>query len=195
MHLMRISTSLLLFTIVGCKDDGSPVAPVREPSNLVINGSFEVNGNPTLEGWTGKFDPDTTLKACYTFTNDVPAGGGNWSFAFENPAQDLWLRTHISAPGQFCGYRLAFWAKSTVVFTEASLLVSSSGSQTASGKRITIRDSVWRQYSVAIGVGDTSLYEDFTDSIRILQIELRCSHNPSVIGRAQFDDLRLSKLE
>ena len=55
---------LTIFAITACRKDNAI------PQNLISNSSFENNGNPSFQGWTGNL---------YAFVNNVPANGGQWS--------------------------------------------------------------------------------------------------------------------
>lgn len=59
---------LAVFAISGCKKDKK----VSE-GNLIANSTFESNGQPNFQGWTG-------IKS---FSNDVPPDGGKWSLRLE----------------------------------------------------------------------------------------------------------------
>ena len=191
LHRILILTLVLLLLISGCKKD-SLVMPSIPEANLVTNGSFESNGAPTLEGWTGQFNPDTSLKRYYIFSNDVPPGGGQWSFSFNNPAEELWLWTDIPIPGPMHNYQLTLWGKSTLPFTNAILYVSASGYRLFTGKNVEITDSTWKEYTITLGVSDSSLYASYPDSIRTLRVQFESSNSPRG-GKAFFDLVQLER--
>ncbi len=64
---------LILTTLIflQCNDDS--VTSPEIGHNLIVNPSFEENGNASLEGWVIAGD---TLNR---FTNDTPPNGGNWA--------------------------------------------------------------------------------------------------------------------
>lgn len=75
MQSIKILISLLalivfIFTFLFCEE--SPVESQEYP-NLLANGSFEKNNNPTLQGWT------FGNRQLARLTNEAPPKGGNWS--------------------------------------------------------------------------------------------------------------------
>jgi hypothetical protein len=69
-HFMCFLLVLFLFSNTGCKQ--SPVGPHTE-DNLLSNSSFEINNNPTLEGWQSGNQQLAEL------VHDAPPNGGSWS--------------------------------------------------------------------------------------------------------------------
>lgn len=83
--------------------------------NLIQNGSFEDSlGNPSLAGWYLYGYVDTLF---FQSSNNVPAGGGNWSVrlatAFPQTHHIAWFITGIQ--GTYV-YKLSVWAEKTVPF-------------------------------------------------------------------------------
>lgn len=67
---------LLLCLLVGCSK--KPTGPSQKSDgNLLPNGSFELKGEPTLEGWQAA---DTNLAS---LAEDAAPGGGRWSLKLE----------------------------------------------------------------------------------------------------------------
>jgi hypothetical protein len=189
-------TFIISFFIILCnlsckKNESLPNAPPLEPRNLVSNDSFESNGVPTLDGWTGRFDPDTSLRRYYSFSNDTPPGGGHWSFLVENPDQvEIRLSTDVSIAGIFRDHKLTVWAKAVNLQTELVLYVSAMGSHIASGRSVAVNDSVWKEYSITIDIQDSTSYRAFPDSTRILRVQFEVRQS-SLQGKAFFDMVRL----
>jgi len=67
---------LLLSLLVGCSE--TTTGPSQESDgNLLPNGSFELNGQPTLEGWQAANDSLVSL------TEEAAPEGGRWSLKLE----------------------------------------------------------------------------------------------------------------
>ena len=77
-HLLLIwGMTAALPVAAGCRQSGlQPDDPSRS-SNLVENGSFEEDGQPTLEGWRV---PSPELAS---LVEEAPSGGGHWSLKLE----------------------------------------------------------------------------------------------------------------
>ncbi|HEY5370042.1 MAG TPA: hypothetical protein VIJ75_13755 [Hanamia sp.] len=71
-NLLTTTILLTLLTVVSCKRDVA--IPQKENGNLIINSSFENNGQQSFQGWTG---------SGYSFVNDVPTNGGQWALQLE----------------------------------------------------------------------------------------------------------------
>ena len=48
-----------------------------EPDNLITNPSFEIDGQPNIDGWNTLFNKDHFID--WGFWEDTPPGGGQWS--------------------------------------------------------------------------------------------------------------------
>jgi hypothetical protein len=67
---------MLLALFVGCSE--MTTGPDQESDgNLLLNGSFEFDGEPTLEGWRAADDSLVRL------TEEAAPGGGSWSLQLE----------------------------------------------------------------------------------------------------------------
>ncbi len=100
---------LVIFYFSSCKNPVDNKTGTEE--NLIQNSSFELNGNPTREGWTyySNFPTDTSDGI---FSNDVPPGGGNWSLVVGVGDRVVkYLETKVAAPTGEHYYRLSAWAK------------------------------------------------------------------------------------
>ena len=66
---------LTIFAATSCRKDNA-IVPSGANENLITDSSFESNGQPSFQGWTGQ-------SKTYSFVNDVPTGGGQWSLQLE----------------------------------------------------------------------------------------------------------------
>ncbi len=72
-HTMKSKFAFLVFATIilfGCNKEN----PVQPGDNLITNGSFEDNGNFSLDGWTNNNTSSST---------DVPGGGGSFSLKID----------------------------------------------------------------------------------------------------------------
>ena len=152
---------LLVCLLPSCKN---PVDNHREfDEDLIHNSSFEVNGNPTTNGWTyfSNLPPDTLQGE---FSHDVPPSGGNWSLVLTVGDRVFrYWRTTIAAPGETNRYRLSVWAKAyrdTPISSPSYVALALDGTIL---KRQDIQDSTWRYYetidTVSTQLGDTLTVE------------------------------------
>ena len=82
-----------------------------DTTNAILLSSFEFNGNSCLEGWQS-MDSISTFK--YSFSSDVPLGGGDWSLQLRAIAYNsIGIDTTIllSTSDSLKNYILTFWAK------------------------------------------------------------------------------------
>jgi hypothetical protein len=85
-RVLQILFLALVFCLPNCTKDRAivaeaPVAPevpaVPPNQNLILNASFENNGQPTIKNWiTNSWPNDSSLAS---IAQDAPAGGGQWS--------------------------------------------------------------------------------------------------------------------
>ena len=83
-----------------------------DTTNAILLSSFEYNGIPYLAGWQPE-DSISTNK--YSFSNDVPNGGGNWSLQLQGVKKYTEVRIDttitLSPLDSLKNYILTFWAK------------------------------------------------------------------------------------
>ena len=156
---LLISLYLFVCFFMNCENS----VDTRNGSNedLIQNSSFEIDGNPSINGWTFKtsYFPIDTLFTY--FSNDVPPSGGKWSVFL--PVGDRlvsYLQKRIAAPVGKNRYRLSVWAK-------AYLSIPSGGSSgfvslalnTTNIKSIAGADTTWQYYesidTITANKGDT----------------------------------------
>ena len=106
---MKFSFLILLLGAAGCSNSttttNGPYAPI-----LLTNSTFDVSGNPSLNGWTyGKSDIDSQAQ----FEHDAPPSfAAQWSIALE-PG---WIPSTTFVTRSFTGltsgiYKLSLWSK------------------------------------------------------------------------------------
>jgi hypothetical protein len=94
--ISTIVVVLVICLISGCKKDESDVPE----GNLISNSTFEVNGIPGFDGWTG---------SSYSFIQDVPATDGIWALQLEPE----WLPGEGYAETYITGYQGSYTFKFT----------------------------------------------------------------------------------
>ena len=80
--LANISTlTIILWLIIGgCSNRIVEVHIPQVPVNLITNGSFEIDHQASLIGWS----PDTTMGDFVNYSTDTPLGGGSFSIKLRN---------------------------------------------------------------------------------------------------------------
>ncbi len=99
-----------LIFCTSCKKDN---AAISQTQNLILNPSFEINGQPTAENWFfgAGIEGDTSSTS---LSQDTPPRGGNWSL----PLSPGWVpqvgyaETYINALEGTNVYELHVWMKS-----------------------------------------------------------------------------------
>ena len=116
----------LIFIISSCsKNDDDIINPFAgkinfgDTTNAIFLSSFELNGNPSIQGWQ-PWDSLSTLK--YSFSNNVPVGGGNWSLELRGGAyakNSVEATLDLNPSDSLKNYVLSFWAigKGQVIFS------------------------------------------------------------------------------
>ncbi len=116
----------------------------EEPANvieLIHNSSFEMNGNPSRQGW---LVDDTSL--CQLI-NDAPPGGGNWSLKIY--AEWTFLhsaRTTVSPSEGTHQFEFSVYGKK-VKFHGSAILYIKHADTLIFRKFVTITDTTWTRYS------------------------------------------------
>lgn len=140
----------MLSGVSGCNESSSTASGPGSQEELILNGSFEQGGAPSLTGWKQSY-PDTAFAH---FSTDVPAGGGSYSLSLLNtwgPLPDL-QATVPAAPGLH-HFRLTFYSKETPAIARqfASGIVSIAHKTVDSlvyRKWIGVSDSDWTGYTL-----------------------------------------------
>ncbi len=182
--IFLISGYVFVFFFLSCKNPVDNHQELNE--DLIQNSSFEVNGNPTINGWTYHSNiPSDTLQEI--FSNEVPPSGGNWSLLLVVGDRVMkYLQTKIAAPVGYNLYKLSVWAKSYWSSPRGSPSYIAIYLNDSIRKRVDIKDSTWTYYetcdTILTQVGDT------------LTIELN-SGTAYRVQRTYFDLCRLELLK
>ncbi len=80
-----------------------------EPDNLITNPSFEIDSQPSLDGWTSPID----LAYYNIFKEDAPPEGGHWSIRLEPGwvPQEGFIETIITGINERGIFELSAWMK------------------------------------------------------------------------------------
>ncbi len=178
-HLSRIALPcLVVLTVCSCKDNSVNTDSIP---NLIGNSSFELKGQPSLEGWI----IDTTLAKV---AHDAPVGGGNWSLGLEPGwyPQDGFAHTYITNHQGSGWYNLGAWMRSTNHWIGSVSFGKWSGGVLAYAKSITSDSSEWH-------------YVALIDSVPLqpndsLAVELSAGSTELANGFVFFDLISLQRL-
>ena len=170
--LIILSSTCLLWN---CDECSTCTDPPGDEDKILVNTSFENNGNPFADGW---------IITLGDFSTDTPADGGIYSVALEanNPFGGEATIT-VKSLTDFDIYNLSFYAKFENIRGYASLLFIKDG-EVSKQNFITITDTSWTLYSIT----DT-FQTSAGDSIKIL---FRGGTTSIFPGKTFFD---LCKLE
>ncbi len=145
-----------LFFLFSCAEENT-TEPTEE--NLLVNTSFEKNGQASDDGWT--------LPTGSDFSTNVPPNGGSYSLVLE-ASQPPGIYAFIKVPvkSQYTINKLSFWAFSTGVssgiFGKAILSLIRNGAELQS-KSIQIDAITWQNYSIQdtfnVAAGDSFLVQ------------------------------------
>ncbi len=153
--LLLISLYLFVCFFLSCENSVDTQNGSNE--DLIQNSSFEIDGNPSINGWTF-FHPIQKEFKC--FSNEVPPYGGKWSVYLPLVGDRIvsHLQTKIAAPAGTNRYRLSVWAKAWSVPGGSSGFVSL-GLNTTNIKSIICTDTTWQYYesidTITANKGDT----------------------------------------
>lgn len=168
--VMIITFGMLHFS---CKETTvEPTTPVNEISNP----SFEVDGKPSIAGWS---QSDTSF---IKFSGDVPPGGGNWSVSIETIWGTSRIRTNIQPDNGTHRYYLSTWSKIQGVGGEIYLILNNTVR-----KKIFVADTIWNVYTIIDTIsaksGDT------------ITIQLSGGFSQLRTGKTYFDLCTFQKLD
>jgi len=168
-----------LFLLWNCDECSTCTNPPDEEDKILVNTSFEKNGNPSTDGWM------ISIALGY-FVTDTPTGGGSYSIALEasNPGGEAVIT--VGALTGFNVYRLNFFAKFENISSSATLSFIRNGT-VSKEKNISITNTNWTSYSIK----DT-FQTNVGDSIRIL---FRGGIIQLLSGRTYFDLCKLEAVE
>jgi hypothetical protein len=107
------SISIIIISVISCKD--STTNPTPSPiSSTLMESSFENQGQPSLLGWQDGYPVYGYRKTIYSFDNDVPTNGGQWSLRSSPPDSTystLRFTVRPVQPSQSKHFILSFWCK------------------------------------------------------------------------------------
>jgi hypothetical protein len=179
---------IAISAISGCKDSTTVIGPIGQ-QNLIVNGSFEQSGNPSIDGWRQSY-PDTSF---VQFSTDAPPNGGSYSASLRNGWGPLpILQAFVPAEVGVHRYTLSVWSKALPPvgpFTaRGGLAISHKTIDTLLyRKRTNFADSVWTEHvlldTLSAQQGDT------------LVISLSTGQGQWSAGRTLFDLVTFSRLD
>ena len=184
---MRTKTVLILTLFISatisfrCSKSRDRISGPAGDENLLINSSFEINGDPSLSGWAVS---DTSR---VHFSNDVPPDGGSWSISISPGWAPIFysVTTTVAPPVGTHRYKLSFWTKSPQEWGSARLFLKRPDTLMVSCS-LSFSDSSWATHSLLDTLSITS-----GDSLVVM---LTGSWPEIGMGRTHFDLVRLEKL-
>jgi hypothetical protein len=110
--VLMIFTIIIVMIFYSCEKSTNDLVTAPQSKNLLTNSSFEINGSPTMNGWTLSEDDTTFLRYLLRFSSDVPPGGGKSSIVVNYSFPGPW-RIYQLVPANAGShiYRLSFWAR------------------------------------------------------------------------------------
>ncbi len=183
---MKYGTMILFLTALialSCKEAVTTPTP---DLNLLSNSSFELNGTPTLQGWTVL---DTSA---VHFSTDVPHGGSRHSIVFKAQWFAPWPNNSVfvglAAQSGMHRYRLSYWGKkigaSGGVFVYLNRPTAGNSMLRVS---LPVVDTLWTLYSHIDTIATTA-----SDS---LFINISGGGTEVITGTTYFNTCEFEKLE
>ena len=124
----------------GCSEEKNPIIP-PPVDNLLIETSFEENGQPSSDGWK------ITSTLSDNFSTDVPDSGGSYSIVLEAGWDGGTAEVQVPALFQYSNYLLSFYSKFNQLEGSATLSLIREGN-VVSENSVTIDDTTWSAYSL-----------------------------------------------
>ena len=184
MHKIVIQGFVIFFlsvSFIACSKKNDSITNTPDNSSVLINSSFEVNGNPSLQGWNGQ---DTSY---VKFSSDVPGGGGSFSILLDAVwAPPVFVKTIVAVPQGIHVYKLSVWSKARGIGGWIDFILQRPDSNILR-KQVRIVDSTWTLYSVT----DT-MNCSVQDSI---VVKLSGGFLQLLAGRTFYDLCKLEKLD
>ncbi len=170
-----------VFLLFHCTNISNTIIAPDEGTNLIINPSFEENGDSSMVGWNAEI-PSTV-----NFTKDTPPNGGNWALTIDL----MWgignnvITTVNILPGTHV-YKFSFWSKYFAMpgYADLSLVTPDS---IFIINHIKINSGVWTNYSMIDTITSNS-----GDSLSVI---LSGGFSQIVSGKTFFDLCTLELLE
>jgi hypothetical protein len=184
-----LSSFILMLVILNCKDS-TTISGAPEDQELIVNGSFEQEGNPSLVGWKLFYTDTITVK----FSQDAAPNSGLYSISLLNewgPVPEL--QASVGAAKGTHRYRLSVWSKSPdfIGYPLGAVGVARLYHQTADTvifrKLLSFSDSLWTEHilldTVSCSLGD------------MLIVSLSAGQGQWNWGRVLLDNVSLLKLD
>jgi len=177
LYFLLLSTLLLYH----CTNISNSIIAPGESNNLIINPSFEENGDSSLTDWF------VNMPSLVNFTNDTPPNGGNWALTIDV----LWgigniVTSTVNIPPGTHIYKFSFWSKYFVKSGYANLSSVTTDSIYIIN-HIQINSDIWTKYSMIDTITSNS-----KDSLRVT---LSGGFFNTLPGNTFFDLLTIELLE
>jgi hypothetical protein len=105
-YYLAVYAPIAILAISGCKNSTIVIGPSGQ-QNLIVNGSFEQSGNPSIDGWRQSYSDTSFLQ----FSTDVPPNGGSYSVSLRNDFGGPYLQAFVPVEEGVHSYRLSAWSK------------------------------------------------------------------------------------
>ncbi|MCH7974748.1 MAG: hypothetical protein IH949_12860 [Bacteroidetes bacterium] len=177
LYFLILSTLLLYH----CTNISNSIIAPGENNNLIINPSFEKDGDSSLVGWNAE------ILSTVNFIKDTPPNGGNWGLTIDV----LWgignnVISIVNIPPGTHIYKFSLWSKyfSIAGYADLSLVTPDS---IFIINHIKINSGVWTNYSMIDTITSNS-----KDSLRVI---LSGGFSQIVSGKTFFDLCTLELIE
>jgi len=149
-----IIIGIVILTLIGCEKS---IDEFEVTSNLLPNGSFELNNKPTLDGWLLGEERATEL------VNQAAPNGGNWALKLTSDwaPTTAYVYTPVLNINSGDILKLSAYVRGTGSFHGMGIIRLVVGQNIKSGniKEASSSDTVWTQISVmdtvSMGINDT----------------------------------------
>ena len=145
---MKVIKLFLLFTLLtilfGCEDSVTPVIP-----SVLMETSFEQNGQPSLTGWRDGFPTYGYSPALYSFSSDTSPNGGQWALKTMPPDSSFTVMRFTVKPVQPSNnknFTLSFWSK-TILYTHFGISFETWSGNQGVVKPAQCDSSDWKLYT------------------------------------------------
>ena len=152
-----------------------------DSTNFILNSSFEINNQPTLQSWV----TDTSLAKAL---QDAPPDGGQWSLQLVPGwiPQEGFAQTYVSGKSGVGVYQLTFWSKSVYSWHGSVTFGQWTQKGWLQSKMIYCDSAIWTQYSLidtlSLQAGDT------------IGVHLSAGRAEVARGQVLFDLIDLEKI-
>lgn len=172
---------LSAFFLYRCTNISNSIITPGESNNLIINASFEKDGDSSLVGW------NVEIPSTVNFIKDTPPNRGNWALTINL----MWgivnnVTSTVNIPPETHIYKFSFWSKyfSLPGYANLSLVTPDS---IFIINHIKINSEVWTNYSMIDTITSNS-----KDSLCVI---LSGGFSQIVSGKTFFDLCTLELLE